>query len=686
LTDSRKAKDLTKGLDESPISERWTTLREAGVQTISDASGKTCRVLWAPQFDSSDNSASIPYENGDRRGNSDLSYTMIFLEGPDKGCVKEFNRYDRQNNLPMFQEGGEITEGDDKITGEKPKAGKAYMLWLPESQTLWGPLAVATSATKGGGTCLNFDLEDAYGATCRVIIRPDIDVTTDDDFTPTSYGEPRIVGADVVFVPIKATMRYREGPETPANIYGCRPETPTNFIPLTLAKLNKSLGQSKKASVEIGKDTTGAWIKFNGELRAEALSTPQLAVKLARDLRLHADEATERALAGPAKFELIRNAAMPKIAAEMFKEAGVPSVGRYAGVGVLGAAAGGVLGGAAGHFGSELAGISNGTRRVLERLTTIGGMATGGALAQYLDGQFDPGRWDSEGSKLPAQTSGSDSQAFNEALRKAEAAGEKPSPELFARIQAEHDKQAGLLADTWDAVKAKGQDVVQGVKDTLITPAIQGFDGDTPAGYKTTQPKPEATAKQPAEDKKAHAYFDQELDPDTDFDEYDYDSDLQLPVEASGRNRHMAQVYHEQQERRVPRYRDAQEPQGGRNSRSNLDHIPDDVILRMANPGMEMARLGEELGMGTLIDHGAVGSLAKVFDATPFITDYVGQLEGSLDHLARLLFMLFWKPRDFGKMFGNDDLPQLENKLTGVFTSYGDLVLELLQTAGGKTD
>ena len=73
-----------------------------------------------------------------------------------------------------------------------------------------------------------------------------------------------------------------------------------------------------------------------------------------------------------------------------------------------------------------------------------------------------------------------------------------------------------------------------------------------------------------------------------------------------------------------------------------------------------------------------------MFDAGPFIAEYVDKLEGSLDYLARLLFMLFWKPKDFGKMFGTDDLPQLENKLTGVFLSYGDLVLELRQSAGDK--
>jgi hypothetical protein len=130
-----------------------------------------------------------------------------------------------------------------------------------------------------------------------------------------------------------------------------------------------------------------------------------------------------------------------------------------------------------------------------------------------------------------------------------------------------------------------------------------------------------------------------------------------------------------------PAYGDGMPSRG----RGNLDTVPDEAIMQMANPGMELAQMGQQMGVSSLIDHGAVGSLTKVFDAGPFIAEYVEKLEASLDYLARLLFMLFWKPKDFAKMFGTDDLPQLENKLNGVFLSYGDLVLELRQSAGEKT-
>jgi hypothetical protein len=106
----------------------------------------------------------------------------------------------------------------------------------------------------------------------------------------------------------------------------------------------------------------------------------------------------------------------------------------------------------------------------------------------------------------------------------------------------------------------------------------------------------------------------------------------------------------------------------------------------MTNPAQELAQLGQQLGMEQLIDHGAVASMAKIFDAKPYIIDYVGKMEGSIDYLGRTLFMLYWKPNDFAEMFGSDDLPHLENKLTGVFESYGDLVLELKQAVQEKPD
>lgn len=182
--------------------------------------------------------------------------------------------------------------------------------------------------------------------------------------------------------------------------------------------------------------------------------------------------------------------------------------------------------------------------------------------------------------------------------------------------------------------------------------------------------------------KLASAYYERYIDPTTEFQDLDYDQDLNVPIHDPRQNQAITQLMRQQQVSPQRRYLDAVGNSGPRNKPHT--HIPDEVIMQMTNPMQEMAQLGEQMGLKSLLDHGAIGSLTKVFDAAPFIQEYVEKLESSLDYLARLLFMLYWKPKDFADAFGTDDLPNLENKLTGVFLAYGDLVLELRQSSGDK--
>jgi hypothetical protein len=180
--------------------------------------------------------------------------------------------------------------------------------------------------------------------------------------------------------------------------------------------------------------------------------------------------------------------------------------------------------------------------------------------------------------------------------------------------------------------------------------------------------------------KGASVYFDRDIDFDAEFDDEDYDDDFMIRRQPIAQD---ARIVARRHQRPTPErhWLDAK----GNNSRArNITHIPDEILLKLTDPGRQMAHLGQELGMGTLIDHGALSALTKVFDAGPFIIKYVEQLENSLDFMGRLIFMLLWKPKDFSKMFGDDDLASLENKLLGVFDASGDLVLELLQSTGDK--
>lgn len=90
----------------------------------------------------------------------------------------------------------------------------------------------------------------------------------------------------------------------------------------------------------------------------------------------------------------------------MRKYAGEPGVGRSLGVGFAGAAPGGVLGALAASGGSALANklgkpLKPNTEQLLRSLLTVGGMATGGVVAQKMDGQFDKSQWDEKGKKVP---------------------------------------------------------------------------------------------------------------------------------------------------------------------------------------------------------------------------------------------------------------------------------------------
>jgi hypothetical protein len=182
--------------------------------------------------------------------------------------------------------------------------------------------------------------------------------------------------------------------------------------------------------------------------------------------------------------------------------------------------------------------------------------------------------------------------------------------------------------------------------------------------------------------KLASAYYERFINPEVEFQDFDYDQDFNTPIHHPDQNRAVVQLMRNQQVSPQRRYLDAVGNGGPRNK--PFTHIPDEMVLQMANPVQEMTQIGQQLGLKSLLDHGAVGSLTKVFDAGPFIQQYVDKLESSLDYLARLLFMLFWKPKDFADAFGSDDLPNLENKINGVFLSYGDIVLELRQSAGDK--
>lgn len=176
--------------------------------------------------------------------------------------------------------------------------------------------------------------------------------------------------------------------------------------------------------------------------------------------------------------------------------------------------------------------------------------------------------------------------------------------------------------------------------------------------------------------KLAHVWYQREPDIENDFVATGFDSDLQIPID----DRSGVPVVYETRRDRVTRdsshYGDAK---GNYSRTAPAEHIPDEVLLSMTDPARQLSEIAAATGMEHLIDHGALHSLVKTFDAVSMVSQFMGDLEKGVDRLGRIVFLILWKPQDFAERFGEEELPNLENTLVSAFEKHGDLVLELKQ-------
>lgn len=78
-----------------------------------------------------------------------------------------------------------------------------------------------------------------------------------------------------------------------------------------------------------------------------------------------------------------------------------------------------------------------------------------------------------------------------------------------------------------------------------------------------------------------------------------------------------------------------------------------------------------------VFDTGTIAMLAKYVDPASKVVTYLPSFTTTLDRLGRMLFMLNWDMEKFQKMYGPDELPELQELLTNVFRNLGDLVIFL---------
>lgn len=93
----------------------------------------------------------------------------------------------------------------------------------------------------------------------------------------------------------------------------------------------------------------------------------------------------------------------------------------------------------------------------------------------------------------------------------------------------------------------------------------------------------------------------------------------------------------------------------------------------------QIAQFASSNQLPNVFEHGLVGSLVQVYDSVAMIDKYLPDMEEGLDRLGRILFLFYWKPRDFEDAYGADDMTNLENQLLSNFKSFGSLTLDLLR-------
>jgi hypothetical protein len=97
--------------------------------------------------------------------------------------------------------------------------------------------------------------------------------------------------------------------------------------------------------------------------------------------------------------------------------------------------------------------------------------------------------------------------------------------------------------------------------------------------------------------------------------------------------------------------------------------------MQAANAASQAGQAGQK----QVFDHSVIAGLAKTYDVGSVIDTYIPELLQALDKLGRILFLFYWKNKEFTERYGTEDMSELEDTIRGVFKSFGDLVLKLRQ-------
>ena len=110
---------------------------------------------------------------------------------------------------------------------------------------------------------------------------------------------------------------------------------------------------------------------------------------------------------------------------------------------------------------------------------------------------------------------------------------------------------------------------------------------------------------------------------------------------------------------------------------TTLTGLPNATVISTSPENLRA--LADTYKLPHVFEHGVVGSLADTFDALYLLNKYVPRIEDAVDALGRLQFLIYWRPGDFEKVYGADDMTNLEAEVTSNFDSLGAMLLRLLK-------
>lgn len=113
---------------------------------------------------------------------------------------------------------------------------------------------------------------------------------------------------------------------------------------------------------------------------------------------------------------------------------------------------------------------------------------------------------------------------------------------------------------------------------------------------------------------------------------------------------------------------------------TTVSGLPDATVV--TTKPEDLRALADTYQLPHVFEHSVVGTLADTFDAMALLDKYVPRIEDAVDALFRTLFLLYWRPSDFEKVYGVDDMPNVEAETVSNGEALGAMLLRLLK----KTD